>query len=655
MGFLLYAQKILLDKDRKLKALLITAVMALAVLATPVPSCWADDGNLLILCYHDIPKSAKNDVYGVDQKSFVQQIEYLRLHGYHFVSIEDVIRANRKEKKLPPKPVLLTFDDGYLSFYEFVFPLLKIYGIPSVLAVVAHWIDHGSPYTKLPLMNWEQLKEVGQSGLVEIASHTHNMHHGVVYNPQGNTGPAVSRRIYEPETKSYESESAKRNRLGKDFLTARRTLAQKAQWSPRVMVWPYGKYNQIAVEEAKKCGYDITFSLGHALASPHQMSVMPRFMIDGNPSITDFIKGVNTLFSGPVHKRIIHADLDLLYDTDSDQQQKNLDRFIDRIVAIKPSTVYLQAFSDAAGNGDIATVYFPNRVLPMKSDLFSYVANQLYIREIEVYAWMPMLSITLPDEEENRLLRVKERRDGRDRASTSWYKRLSPFSPKARRKLVMLYEDMAMSSRVHGVVFQDDGFLNDFEDVHPAALKHFRTIADPSSSFERLTPVQKEQWTQMKTKILIELTNELRAAILRYRPEADIARIVYAPTLTDPDSEHWLAQSYIESLKAYDYVVIMAYPFMEEVAHPTDWLKGLVHSAKQLPLGLDKTVFKIQTYDWKTNRPIATRTINKWLRALVASGAKHIAYYPDNVIDNHPQARIIRDMISVDEFPLEGK
>ncbi|MGD8837560.1 MAG: hypothetical protein PVJ19_21645, partial [Desulfobacteraceae bacterium] len=60
-------------------------------------------------------------------------------------------------------------------------------------------------------------------------------------------------------------------------------------------------------------------------------------------------------------------------------------------------------------------------------------------------------------------------------------------------------------------------------------------------------------------------------------------------------------------------------------------------------------------YDWKTNRPIATRTINKWLRALVASGAKHIAYYPDNVIDNHPQARIIRDMISVDEFPLEGK
>jgi hypothetical protein len=47
---------------------------------------------------------------------------------------------------------------------------------------------------------------------------------------------------------------------------------------------------------------------------------------------------------------------------------------------------------------------------------------------------------------------------------------------------------------------------------------------------------------------------------LRHRPEADIARIVYASTLTDPNSEYWLAQSYSESLKAYDYVVIMAYP-----------------------------------------------------------------------------------------------
>lgn len=638
-----------------MKPLLISALMALALLVTPVSSCWANDGNILILCYHDIPKSVQNDFYGVDQKAFVQQIEYLRLHGYHFVSIDDVIRANRKEKKLPPKPVLLTFDDGYLSFYEFVYPLLKIYDIPSVLAVVTHWIDHPSNYTKLPLMNWEQLKEVGQSGLVEIASHTHNMHHGVVYNPQGSKGPAVSRRIYHPKAKRYESESDKRGRLHKDFLTARQTLLQKANISPRVMVWPYGKYDQIAVEEAKKSGYEITLSLGHTLAPARHMDVMPRFMIDGNPSIPDFIEGLNTLFSGPVHKRIIHADLDLLYDSNADQQQKNLDQFIERIVAIKPSTVYLQAFSDAAGNGDIATVFFPNRVLPMKADLFSYVVNQLYIREIEVYAWMPMLGITLPDEEENTVLRVKERRDGSDRLSTSWYKRLSPFSPEARRKLAMLYEDMAMNSRIHGVVFQDDGYLNDFEDAHPAALQQLKKIADPESSFETLTLVQKEQWTRLKTKTLIELTNELRAAILRHRPEADIARILYAPTLTDPYSEHWLAQSYIESLKAYDYVVIMAYPFMEEVTYPNDWLQTLVDSAKQYPWGLDKTVFKIQTYDWKKGRPIATRTINKWLRTLVASGAKHVAYYPDNVIDNHPQERIIRDMISIDDFPLENK
>jgi biofilm PGA synthesis lipoprotein PgaB len=81
------------------------------------------ENHFLVLCYHDIPKDTNNDYYAIDQKNFIKQLEYLTNHGYTFISLDDVRKANKKEKNLPEKSVLLTFDDGYVSFYEFVYPV----------------------------------------------------------------------------------------------------------------------------------------------------------------------------------------------------------------------------------------------------------------------------------------------------------------------------------------------------------------------------------------------------------------------------------------------------------------------------------------------------------------------------------------------------
>ena len=107
--------------------------------SAPAP---AAGSRLLILCYHDVPKEVKLDKYGVDQEAFVGHIEYLKAHGYTFVSADDVVRAKSGEKTLADKSVLLTFDDACLSFYTFVYPLLKLYKIPCVLGVVTSWIEH---------------------------------------------------------------------------------------------------------------------------------------------------------------------------------------------------------------------------------------------------------------------------------------------------------------------------------------------------------------------------------------------------------------------------------------------------------------------------------------------------------------------------------
>lgn len=610
--------------------------------------------EFLVLCYHDIPEEVNLDNYGVDRASFIQQIEYLRTHGYNFISLKDVIMSNKGEKTLPEKAVLLTFDDGYLSFYEFVSPLLELYGYPCVLAIVTDWIDNPPPDIKLPFMNWEQLKEVAESDLIEIASHSHALHHGVLYNPQGNTSWAATSRTYKPDTGAYESEDEFRKRIHDDLLMTKETFKQNAGIDVGAVIWPYGQYNQICLEETKKLGFETAFFLEEKFAHVDNIYEIPRCLIRKNPSIGEFIIELKKTFSGPVRHRIIQADLDLIYDPDTLQQKKNLDNFIERIFNMKVSTVYLQAFCDIEGTGNISSVYFPNRVLPMEADIFNRVVNQLFIREIQVYAWLPMLSIVLPDEKETESLRVREFSGGEKRLSTSWYERLSPFSPEARRKLAMLYEDMAVNARIAGVVFQDDGYLNDFEDFHPDAVKEYRKISGSENiPFENLNEVQQADWTRIKTKTLIELTDSLKNAVLRHRPYSKFTRTIYAPVLLEPYSEEWFAQNYTESLEAYDYVMIMSYPYLEKVNNAEKWLEKLVVEAKKYPGGIEKTIFKVQTYDWEKKRWIKTETVDKWLRILVASGARHVGYYPDDFIENKPDELIIKLMMSVEDFPFK--
>ncbi|MCV5646461.1 poly-beta-1,6-N-acetyl-D-glucosamine N-deacetylase, partial [Escherichia coli] len=86
-------------------------------------------------------------------------------------------------------------------------------------------------------------------------------------------------------------------------------------------------------------------------------------------------------------------DLDYVYDADRQQLERNLDVLIQRVKDMQISSVYLQAFADPAGDGLVKEVWFPNRLLPMKADLFNRVAWQLMTRAgVAVYAWMPVLS-----------------------------------------------------------------------------------------------------------------------------------------------------------------------------------------------------------------------------------------------------------------------
>jgi len=632
-------------------------VSAIIIFLFPlVTSSLAKEGTI-ILCYHDVPKEVYLDNFGADQKSFINTIEYLKYHDYTFISLDDFVQSENGNKELPKKSILLTFDDAYTSYYEFVHPMLKEYKIPSTLAVVTSWIGKEKPESvKHDLMSWDQIREVSRSPYVDVISHSHDLHKGILANPQGNKPAAAVNRLFNEQSQTYETTDEYKTRIQHDLKTSRQILEEKIGQAVDTIAWPYGLYNEITAKLATEIGYKNQFTLNDQVVKENHFDQIHRFLIHKNPTISELRTDLKLIPIPIAQKRIVQVDLDMIYDPDPVQTDKNLGKFLDRIKDLRVTTVYLQAFSDSDATGNIHQVYFPNRVLPMKQDLFSRVVYQLQGRtEVEVYAWMPMLSLDLPKESAKDELYVREYSDGKTQVTSSWYKRLSPFSMQVQKLLTKLYEDLAINAHINGIVFQDDGYLNEDEDFHPAAVEHYNKITGKNEIIapDEMSVDQARAWTALKVQKLDELAEHLMKVVQRYRPEIKSARTLYAPVVLDVSAEKRFGQSYQKSLELYDYAVIMAYPYLEEVKHPTEWFEKLVALAKRQPSGIEKTVFKVQTYDWEKKKWVKSQKLNEWFTALVSSGAKHIAYYPDDYHLNNPRANIIRDMISVEDFPFK--
>jgi biofilm PGA synthesis lipoprotein PgaB len=103
--------------------------------------------EVIALCYHDVTattEEALKDETAVSVSRLVGQFNWLLSHGYTPISLKQLLDSRAGDASLPPNPVLLTFDDGYRSFYDKVLPLLELYEFPAVLAPVTSWVDAGA-------------------------------------------------------------------------------------------------------------------------------------------------------------------------------------------------------------------------------------------------------------------------------------------------------------------------------------------------------------------------------------------------------------------------------------------------------------------------------------------------------------------------------
>ena len=173
-----------------------------------------------VLMYHMIGDEQGNAAIMTEANLRIQ-MNYLRDHGYHPITMQELYDYVTKGAPLPEKPVCITFDDGYLDSYTIVYPLMKEYGFPWTLFLITD--DVGKPYNR---MTWDQLKEMANSHAVTIASHT--LSHPKLHN--------LATRA-EKEKEIVEANKALKYQLGIDNV-----------W----LAYPYGDYDDEVIDICKK-------------------------------------------------------------------------------------------------------------------------------------------------------------------------------------------------------------------------------------------------------------------------------------------------------------------------------------------------------------------------------------------------------------------
>jgi peptidoglycan/xylan/chitin deacetylase (PgdA/CDA1 family) len=192
-----------------------------------------------VLMYHQICKVPKeHSEFVVSPETFRRQVEYMAINGYYTPRVSDLLDQNHTITRNSKKPVLITFDDGYLNMFEIAFPILTKFGFSAVVSRSAdlsrssNWWDTEIGFPAAPLMDSAHLIELDKAG-IEIASHT--MNH--IHLPQ----IAGMRLRYEVA----ESKCVLENLLGKEVP---------------IFIYPYGETNKEIKLMVEQAGYRCAFA-----------------------------------------------------------------------------------------------------------------------------------------------------------------------------------------------------------------------------------------------------------------------------------------------------------------------------------------------------------------------------------------------------------
>ncbi len=179
-----------------------------------------------IFVYHNIIDDnleIQYDYMQTKESTFEKQINGLKAVGYHFITYEDLVEYKNGQKPLYKKSCMITFDDGYEGVYENAYPIAQRYNIPFTMFIITDNMEAEGVIT------WEQAKEMRESRLVTIASHSVN----------------------HPEFTNLSVEEALEN-VKESYKTIEEKLGDE---TTKIFTYPYGLYKEEQLQKLEKEGY----------------------------------------------------------------------------------------------------------------------------------------------------------------------------------------------------------------------------------------------------------------------------------------------------------------------------------------------------------------------------------------------------------------
>ena len=203
--------------------------------------------RLPIIMYHGILNDTKyQGDYVISPVQFENDLKKLLSESYTTVTVSDLVDYVYKDKALPQKPIMLTFDDGYYNNYLYAYPLLKKYGCKAVLSPIAYYSAYFSETDEKVSASyfhcsWQQLSEMIQSGNVEVQNHSYNMH-----TEHGRLG---LRRKQNEDNSAYEK------LITDDIQTAQKIITDNLSVTPQAFVYPFGEFNDTTEKVIKRLSF----------------------------------------------------------------------------------------------------------------------------------------------------------------------------------------------------------------------------------------------------------------------------------------------------------------------------------------------------------------------------------------------------------------
>lgn len=244
-----------------------------------------------IVMYHQVKyTNLGKDV--ISPYEFESDLKYYKDKNYNTITMTQLIDYVYNDVELPPNPIILSFDDGYLSTYKNVFPLLKKYDMKIVLSIIGKSTDAFSKVVDNNIEHahatWDQISEMQESGLVEIQNHSYNLH-------------KICNGRYGCGQKSCESIEDYEKILEEDIMPLQDKIQAVIDVTPNTFTYPYGKFSDTTEAILKKLGFKASLSSTFGVnvivkQAPDTLFGLKRICRAHNQSIDKLLKhGMDTI------------------------------------------------------------------------------------------------------------------------------------------------------------------------------------------------------------------------------------------------------------------------------------------------------------------------------------------------------------------------